>query len=261
MADQISEFTRRAFSAHRDLPACLVALLKELLADRLRKMLKQCDIATAGALARLAATDAAAGLVYELKKGDTLRCDTLRPLLGDYKHPTIDALLWRDLELQELLRADPQHEHKLQAYKCAARHETSWRACLVIELLSELAKMTTQQPDERSKGKIDRHRRSFEAERRAWKLLCAEGLADEAEPHRKQALKHLVLADILARPDRDELLRVIFWRLARHFGFRANRIAAALVSAALELKKPISPRHTRYVGKSFYVAKNRRAIS
>jgi len=109
------------------------------------------------------------------------------------------------------------------------------------------------QPDEPRRGEIDRHRRSFKAEKRAWQLLCAEGLADQAEPHFNRALKH---GDILAREDRDELLRVTYWRLARHFGFRGHRIAAALVSAALELDVPISHWHTRYVVKSFYVVKS-----
>jgi hypothetical protein len=63
------------------------------------------------------------------------------------------------------------------------------------------------------------------------------------------------LARKRAQEYRDKLLRVTFWRLARHLGFKANGTAAALVSAALELKKPISPDHTRHVGKSFYVAK------
>jgi hypothetical protein len=142
----------------------------------------------------------------------------------------------------------------LPSYRCAARHESSWRACLVIELLSELAKMTTQ-PDDRSKGEIERHRRIFEEERRAWKLLCADGLADQAEPHFKVAIKHLVLTHILATPDRDELrdglLLVTWWRLTRHFGFNGYRIAAALVSAALERDKPISRSHTCYVVKIF----------
>jgi hypothetical protein len=90
MADQISEFTRRAFSAHRDLPACLVALLKALLKDRHQEILKQGDIATAGALAQLATRDEVAGAAYELNRRDTLRRDTLSHVLGDYLRPTVD---------------------------------------------------------------------------------------------------------------------------------------------------------------------------
>jgi hypothetical protein len=267
MADQIGDDILRSFSAHRDLPAYLVAQLK----DRIRKILKQGDIANARRLARLATRDELAGAVSELmNRRDTLRPDTLRRVLGDYLRPTVDALLWRDPRLRKLLRADPQQAHKLPSYRCAARHESSWRACIVIELLSELAKRTTQ-PDEWSKGEIDRHRRIFEEERRAWKLLCVDGLADQAEPHFKRAIKHLVLTHILATPDRDELggkelrneLLLVTWRrLRRHFGFNGYRIAAALVSAALECEKPISRSRARYVIKMFlHRLKNRRAIS
>src|SRR5262249_7745345 len=146
MADQISEFTRRAFSAHRDLPACLVALLKELLEDRLRKILKQGDIAMASVLARLFTRDEVAVAVCELTRRAPLGPDTLRRVLGDYLRPTVDALFWRDTRLHSAVRADPQHARWLPAYQCAARHESTWRACIFIELLSELAKMTTQFP-------------------------------------------------------------------------------------------------------------------
>jgi hypothetical protein len=129
---------------HSGLPASLAALLKKRLEDRHRKLLKRGDITTAGALAQLATSDAAARLVRELNRRDTLRRYTL---VDHYLRPTVDALLWGDMQLRRLLRADPEHAHKLPAYRCAACDENSWRACLVIELLAELAKMTTQ-PDE-----------------------------------------------------------------------------------------------------------------
>ena len=135
MADQISEFTRRAFSAHRDLPACLVVLLKALLKDRLQEILKQGDIATAGALAQLATRDEVAGAAYEFNRRDTLRPGTLSRVLGDYLRPTVDALLWRDTGLRSVLAADPQQACLLPAYKCAARHESSWRACILSTAL------------------------------------------------------------------------------------------------------------------------------
>jgi hypothetical protein len=256
MADQISEFTRRAFSAQRDLPACLVALLKEALEDRLWKILKHGDIAHAGALAQLAATDEVAGAVYELnRKRNTLTRD---PLLGDYLRSTVDALLWRDTRLRSAVRADPQHARLLPAYRCAARDESRWRAYIFIELLSELAKMTTQFPDEGAVAKVAEGARAAVKEWQTAEALRAQGFPDDAARHMQQADVHLHCARILTREYvreyRNKLLRVTFWRLAQHFGFKANRIAAVLASAALKLKKPISHRHTRYVGKSFYVA-------
>lgn len=264
MADQISEFTRRVFSPHRDLPACLVALLKEVLEDRLRKILKQGDIATAGALARLAARDEVAGAMYELnRRRDILTRD---PLLGDYLRPTVDALLWRDTRLRSAVRADPQHACLLPAYQCAARDESSWRACIVIELLSELAKMTTQQPDERAVAKVAERARAAVEEWQTAEELRALTFPDDAARHMQLADMHLNCARILARAYAreywDKLLLVTWWRLTRHFGFNGYRIAAALVSAALERDKPISRSHTRYVVKIFLRRlANRRATS
>jgi hypothetical protein len=113
MADLIGDDISRAFSAHPGLPACVVALHRVLLEDRHQQILKQGDIATAGKLARLAASDEVAGAVYELNR----RLDTLTrdPLLGNYLRPTVDALFWRDTRLQSAVRADPQHACLLPA--------------------------------------------------------------------------------------------------------------------------------------------------
>jgi hypothetical protein len=256
MTDQISEFTRRAFSAHPGLSARVVALLKWHLEDQLQEILKQGDIATARKLAWLATRDEVAGVVYELNRRNTRG---RYPLIDDYLRPTVDALLWRDTRLRSVLAADPQQACLLPAYKCAARHESSWRACIFIKLLSELAKMTTQFPDERAVAKVASWAREAADEWRASEALYALGLPNQAEQHKRRAFMILWYARILARECareyRDKLLRVAFWRLAQHFGFKANRIAGALVSAALELKKAIPHPHTRYIGKSFYVAK------
>ena len=190
MADQISEFTRRAFSAHRDLPACLVALLKALLKDRLQEILKQGDIATAGALAQLATRDEVAGAAYEFNRRDTLRPDTLSRVLGDYLRPTVDVLLWRDTRLRSVLAADPQQACLLPAYKCAARHESSWRACIFIELLSELAKMTTQFPDERAVAKVARRVRAAVKEWQTAEALRTLRFPDEPAAYRRRRRRH-----------------------------------------------------------------------
>jgi hypothetical protein len=87
--------------------------------------------------------------------------------------------------------------------------------------------------------------------------LSASGFPDDAARRMELADMHLNSARILARECareyRDWLLLVTWWRLARDFAFNGYRIAAALVSAALELNVPISHWHTRYVVKSFYV--------
>ena len=265
MADQISEFTRRAFSAHRDLPACLVVLMKVLLKDRLQEILKQGDIATAGALAQLATRDEVAGAAYEFNRRDTLRPGTLSRVLGDYLRPTVDALLWRDTGLRSVLAADPQQACLLPAYKCAARHESSWRACILIELLSELAKMMTQFPDQRAVAKVSGRGRAAVKEWQRAEALRALWFPDDAARHMQLADTHRNCARILAREYareyRDKLLFVTRWRLSRHFGFNGYRIAAALVSAALERDNSISRSHTRYVVKIFTRLENRRATS
>lgn len=259
MADLVGDDISRAFSAHPGLPACLVALLKALLKDRLRKILKQGDIATGGALARLAARDEVASAAYELNR----KCDTLErnPLLGAYLRPTVDALFWRDTRLRSAVRAD-----LLPAYHCAARHERIWRACLVIELLSELANMRSQFPDERAIAKVAERGRAAVKEWQTAEALRAYGFPDDAARHMQLADMQLNCARILARECareyRDWLLLVTWWRLARDFGFNGYRIAAALVSAALERDNPISHWHTRYVVKFFLRRlENRRAIS
>jgi hypothetical protein len=263
MADLIADDILRACFAHPGLPACLVALLKKLLKDRHQEILKQGDIPTAGALARLAARDEVAGAVYELnRRRDTLTRD---PLLGDYLRPTVDAVLWRDTQLRRAVRADPQ-ACLLRAHQSAARHESSWRACIFIALLSELAKMTTQFPDDRAVAKVASGAREAADEWRASEALYTAGLPDQAELHKRRAFMHLLCARILAREYareyRDKLLLVTWWRLTRHFGFNGYRIAAALVSAALERDKPISRSHTRHVVKIFLRRlENRRAIS
>jgi hypothetical protein len=244
MTDLIDDDISRAFSTHPRLSARAVALLKVWLKDRLQKILEQGDVATASVLTRLAANDEAAGAAYELNRGD-------RRVPGNYKRPTVDALLWRDLESRRLLGAD-----KVQAYKCAARHESRWRACIFIELLSELAKMTTQFPAERAVAEGAARARAAVKEWETAEKLRALGFPDDAARHMQLADLHLSSARIFAREYaqgyRDEMLRMTFWRLARHFGFKGNRMAAALVSAALKLDVPISHSHTRYVAKSFY---------
>jgi hypothetical protein len=278
MADQIGDDISRAFSAHPHLSARVVALLKARLKDRLRKILKQGDIATARRLARLATRDEVPGAVYELSRKrytltriprlravdalfwretqlqsavrDTL---TLRP--GDYLRPTVDALFWRDNRLQSAVRADPQHARLLPAYQGAARHEASWRACIFIELLSELAKMTTQFPDESAVAKVAGRARTAVKEWQTAEALRAHGFPDDAATRMQLADMHLNCARILAREYareyRDALLLVTWWRLRLHFWFNGYRIAAALVSAALERDNPISNRHARHVVEHF----------
>jgi hypothetical protein len=206
MADLIGDDISRAFSAHPGLPARAVALLKWHLEDRHQKILKQGDVATAGALARLATRDEAAGAAYELNKGDTLRGDTLRRVLGNYKRPTVDALLWRDPRLRRLPGAN-----EVRAYKCVARHESSWRACIFIELLSELAKMTTQFPAERAVAKCAARARAAVKEWKTAEELRALGFPDDAARHMQLADMHLSSAHIFAREYareyRDELPR------------------------------------------------------
>jgi hypothetical protein len=250
MADLIGDDISRAFSAHPGLPACVVGLHRALLKDRHQQILKQGHIATANRLAGLAARDEVAGAVYELnRRRHTLTHD---PLFGDYLRPTIDALFWRDTRLRSEVRANPQLACLLPAFRCAARDESSWRACIFIEILSELAKMTTQ-PHERAVAKVAGPARAAVKEWQTAEALRAFGLPDDAARHTQRALFHLWCAQNLARewtPNLDELLLVTSWRLAWHFGFRGDRIAAALVSAALELDVPISHWHTRYVVKS-----------
>lgn len=224
-----------AFLPHPKLPRLLVPFL----ADRYRKFLARGDIATADTFARLAANDAAAGVAHEL-------LGRRRRGTNDYLRPTIDAQHWRDPQSRRRLPA-----HLLSAYRLVARNESRARACFLVELLSDLAKMTTQ-PDARCKAEIDGHRRSFEAERHAWLRLREAGFADLAKPYQQRALRHLVLADMLARewrPNQDELLFVTCHRLTRHFGFRGDRIASALVTVALKLDRQILPRHARHVVK------------
>jgi hypothetical protein len=232
---------------HPRLSFRLAALLK----GRYWKFREQGNNSMAGALALLAASAAAASLERE--------CERRNRGAGDYLRPTIDALFWRDPELQRLHREDPEQAHKLPSFRCAARHESTWRACIVVEILSELARMTAH-PDGRAVAKVAERARAAGKEWRTAEALRAVGHPDDAAEHTALASKHLLEARVLARrwtPDRDELLRVTSWRLMRHFGFRGPRIAAALVSAALDLDKPISARRTRYVIESA----NRRAIS
>jgi hypothetical protein len=224
---------------HHSLPPRVAALLE----GRHRELREQGDNATAELLVRLADNHAVTSLVHELNRRSRKTGNRLRPLMP--------ALFWRDPDLRRLLRKHPQHARALPVFRWAARDENAARELCIAELLFGLAEMATQ-PDEWSKGEIDRHRRCFEAQRRAWRLLCADGLTDEAEPHLKLAIKHLVLMHILAQewtPDRDRMLSATCRRLAGLFGFNGYRITAALVSAALDI--PISRRHTRYAVRSF----------
>jgi len=237
MADLIGDDTPDAFSAHPDLPPLLAAELKV----RRQALLERGDTATASVLARLAASDAAAGLVRELDRRSTCT--------GDFLRPTIPVLFWRDLPFRRLLRGHPQHTRALPVFRWAARNEEAARAVCVVELLSGLAEMAMQ-PDERAVAKVARRARAAAEEWQAAEALRVLGLP-QAAGHTQMAFMHLSCAHILARkcPDRDQLLRATCRRLARLFGFRGYRIVAALVSAALDV--PISRRHTRYAVRSF----------
>ena len=202
-------------SPHPGLSFRVAALLK----GRHLKLREQGNNAIADALAVLGASAAAASLERD--------CERRSSCTGDYLRPTIDALLWRDPQLRRLLRA--VDAHKLPAFRCAACDENTWRACIVVEILSELAKMTTQ-PDARAVAKVAGRARAAVKEWQTAEALRAFGLLDDAAGRTQRALFHFWCAQKLARewtPDRDELLRVTSWRLTRHFGFRGDRIAAA----------------------------------
>jgi hypothetical protein len=239
MADRLPRFTRCAFSAHKKLRPLLTALLE----GRQREFRAQEHDDTTDVLARIAASDGMARFTREFERNNNGTRDYLRP--------TMTALFWRDLSLRRLLQKYPQHAPALQASRWATHNEAAARALCAVALVCWLAEAATQ-PDERHKSEIAMHKRFFEAERRAWQSLCANGLADQAQPHLRQAVEHLVLANILTRdwtPDHDELLHGTCNRLAGFFGHRCYGIAAQLVSAALD--KPISRRHTRYAVKIF----------
>jgi hypothetical protein len=220
--------------------------LATLLKGRYWKLREQGNDLMADALARLAATGAAARFEHE--------CERRNRCTGDYLRQTIDALYWRDPELRRLHREDPQHAHKLPALRCAARDESMWRACIIVEILTELARATTQ-PDERAIAKVAGRARAALKERRTAEALLAAGLPDDASKHMQLTSTYLLRAHVLAwrwTPDRDELLRMTCFRLMRHFAFRGDRIASALVSAALEMGEPISARRARYVTELAY---------
>jgi hypothetical protein len=163
-----------------------------------------------------------------------------------YYWPTIAAAMWR---MRQRLKQDPQHAQALQAFRWAAHNETAARAICALSVLSWLAEAVTQ-PDERTAREIAMHKRIFEKERNAWRVLCENNLADVAAPHLREAVKHLVIAYNLANdyvPDRAALLRATAIKLERQFDFRGHAIAARLVSAALNVR--VEPHQTRHAVK------------
>jgi len=242
-----------AFRAHPGLPP----LHARLLQGRHQTILERGDIAHANKLNSLAASDATAGLVRELNRHDR---GQRYPLVADYLHPTVDALLWRNKQLREALRHDPNDANKLPWFRCAARDERRWRACLVVELLTELAKRTTPQGPDRCVAMVAGEARAAASEWHKAEALREHGFTEDAARHMTLASVHLRytrdLARILAPVYRDGLIRMVSWRLSRHFLFRGDRIVSALVSAALDIK--ISRGHARTAVKS---PVNRRAKS
>lgn len=221
--------------------AGLLPWLVEVLEHRQRELRGQGDNTQAAVLARVTTSAALVSLVRELKRRS--------PSTGDYLRPTIPALFWRDLPFRRKLREDAQHRQALPLFEWAARNEEAARAVCIIDVLLGLAEMATQ-PDERAVAKVAERARAAVKEWQTAEALRAFGLPDDAAGHMQLASMYLCHAHILARewaPDRDELLRAICRRLARLFGFRGYRIAAALVSMVLGLDVPISRRHTSYV--------------
>jgi hypothetical protein len=211
---------RRASPAHHDFRTLLAAVIER----RQQEYRAQGRDATADAIARIAASTGMARLVNELERG--------RPA---YMRATTAALFWRDLPLRRRLKKLPQYGQALQAFRWAAWNEAAARAACAAEMVRWLAEVVTQ-PDEQTRCEIAMHQHEFEEARRAWQLLCANGLADQAKVHLTQSVKHLVIANNIARdwtPDRNKLLRSTGIRLERLFGFRGDRIAARLVAAAL----------------------------
>ncbi len=257
MADLTGDDISRAFSAHPGLPFRVRELLKRQLKDRLQKLRIEGDIATANMLARLANDEKVTEAARELFDRHDQR--KIYPLAGNYLRPTIDALLWQDTRLRAVVRADPQHAHKLQAYECAAHDEIAWRICIAIEMLSELAKKATQFPNDRAVAEVTSIAREAEIEGQAAEDLRAHGYPDgvvarqlqQAEMRRDFARKR---AHQYAEEYRDNLLLLMWCRAARHFGFNGYSLAAALVSSALGT--PISARHARHVVKKFLQAQN-----
>jgi hypothetical protein len=225
---------RRGFSAHQELLPRIVALLT----GQQQVWRDQGHAAKADRLAQMAASDRVVRLAHELEKK--------RRGTANYLRPTMAALFWRDLPFRRLLQKHPRHKQALRAFRWAAYDEAAARAICAAAVVSELAEMATQ-PDERAVAKVAERARAAVEEWQTAEALRAFGLPDEAAGHMHLAFMHLSRAHILARewrPDRDELLRATCINLERLFGFRGYRIAAGLVSAALN--EPISRSHTRY---------------
>jgi hypothetical protein len=216
----------------------LEPLLAAVLEERQREYHAQGYNETADVLAQMASSNGVARFVGELRRESRTR--------AGYYWPTVAADFWRDVSFRKRLQKDPRHAAALVSFRWAAHHEAAARAVYAADVLCWLAEAVTQ-PDERTRREIDKHKRKFEQQRRAYQLLCAEGLEGEAKPQLVEAAKHLWLASRKWNPDRGMLLRANCRKLAGLFLFGGKRIAAGLVAAALN--EPIFYWHTRHAVK------------
>jgi hypothetical protein len=239
MADlTVVDDTPVAFFAHRDLPPLMAALLK----DFHQAFLERGDSTTADVLARLAASDAAASLVGQMKRRS--------------RHPTVLVDVWRrpDLrrDLRKLVRKTAfkwQDVHRELQF--AADHERQHREFLMANLLVRLAELATRRPDERYVEKVMSVAWEAVDEGRASEVLRAHGLPNQAEQLKRQAHMHIWRAHTLVRtwtPDAAALIRQVRGALSWQLGFLGYGIAANLVGTALNQR--ITRWDARYLIKS-----------
>jgi hypothetical protein len=268
MADRNDNSITRVFCAHPELPEPIAAMLEYLWRDALARG----DFAKAAALERLAVRDNAAVPYWREFQSREKHRDS--PRRGELEHPTVITGLWRDRDghrfLLKALRKHPQRADIKAGSRWGAKHEYKDRQMFFVILLDRLAELATRKPDQRAKAEIAEHKRAFQAERSAWRQLRESGLAEQAEPHKTKALRHLVTADqmevarregkvtALGGPrcaldlDAAYLIAQVRGALSWHIGFVGYGIAAGLVSAALDV--PISRDQAVYALKKFYEA-------
>jgi hypothetical protein len=182
MADHMrSALTRRARPAHQ--------AVRQLLAILIQRQQEQWrapgNEAAADALMRIANGDGLARLARELERG--------RP---QFFRRTAASAFWRKLSFRCRLQSRPQHAQALEAFRWAARNEIE--ALCAVSVICWLAEPATQ-PDQQIQKEINERMWALQKERRAYQLMCANGLADQAQVHLTQAAMHLKIAGNIRR--------------------------------------------------------------
>lgn len=234
------------FAAHPKLPDTASKLLRIQYDD----YLDAGDSEKASKLARLSASDAAAGIAAELNKGErnpeNNKDNRHRKNKRKYLRQTVSAELWRDpdrqRELRRMLRDHPQRDLVLASFRMAADDEPFTRAHQLAKLLIEQMELAARpirsaEVDRLIEDQLERAEHLRRAGVGGLAILTEERAAHLAQEHQR---------DFRTEDDRaDAMVRAAAGRLVWHFAMRGDRLVAGLVTAALG--REIDPRRARYV--------------